>query len=178
MEALATLLVIAGIIFLLVKYRKARWILGGLLASVMLAGGAGYYYYNVLPNRVVRLEELWDIKLGWPRDEVIFRKGEPKLITHEDGEERLQYIKEYSSSEHIVIIADDHVVGVYVFGGWASSAPFGLSGGIESIEEKLGPPQTVRRSDDSLRRTLIYPQYNLYLILKENRITGWGIRAR
>jgi hypothetical protein len=181
METLIWLAMIGGIIYLVRRYKRARWVLGILTLVIVLGAGGGFYYTEVWEKRPRVLTELWGLRLGMDRDDVLFRKGRPDKQTIEGSVEKLFFREEYSDeTEGMVLLEDGQVVRVCLFDESRERLPFGLwrSSTVEDIQQRLGSPSSIEKYDGGARRRVYYRQYDVLFDLRKNRITAWAIWSK
>lgn len=177
MDALVWVLAIVGGIFLLIRYKKARWVLAALV-SIAVIGVGGYAFNEYWKDRARPLNEMWGIQLGMDLDEVTFRKGKPKESKIEGNRTSLVYEYGYNNDVIAIRIEDNSVQAIMATTQSTTALPFGFSAyttSQEDIIDKLGEPDTSIKTADGLGRILKYSKYNVVFELRKNRITTWII---
>lgn len=126
-------------------------------------------------DRVRVINAFQGVKLGWSKDEVLFRLGEPSSI---DKENDMDFLWGYGSLA--VNFKEGKVVQI-VYGCQDGNYSYEKVGGIscsadvERVLELYGESLYKSISDDKLARIYNYPQYNVAFWLKKSKVEALGI---
>lgn len=170
---------------------RERWpwkriVIGVLTVLVVLpsVGIGGVYLWSRIRMYVVPESELWGVRLGMAKKEVVFRKGPPQDSTSSldsDGtvSEKWSYTEAFAPRYTIYFRRDsvDWVVAHETESGGAIPSLGGVSGydSQEAVEKKLGPPTFSSTSSDGTSRILSYASMRLFVILARNEVDGIGV---
>ncbi|RLI78769.1 hypothetical protein DRP07_10750 [Archaeoglobales archaeon] len=125
-------------------------------------------------KRPQRISQLWGIRLGTTKDDVLFLKGTPSEV---DGDSW----KYYLSDGYYTIGFDNNSVRYIIYtakiGKWSHPSVNGITIGSTSGEviDRLGVPPHIERSKSGLSRFYIYDHLNLILHLERNQVVSFGI---
>lgn len=126
-------------------------------------------------DRLIVITELRGFKLGWSKDEVYFREGEPTSV--EDLNEKLKKLS-YGNTQ--VVLENDKVVKIFYLCP-ENSYSYDKNGGIscdddvDSVTKKYGKPENLSISNDKLRRLYSYPKYNLAYGLTKSKVEALAV---
>ncbi len=173
---------IALFIFTKDRWRWKRIVLKSVVAVVGLFGVAagGTYGYYAYQDRSRPHTELWDLKIGMSRADVLFAKGEP---TDRGDEKMWQYDLSpprggEAVDSYAVQFKNDRVRYV-LFSGQPIYSPkiSGINGysTIKDIEEKFGKPSSMYESKDKLDRIYNFKDHNLAFLMSKGKVSAFGI---
>lgn len=131
---------------------SSLFLLGLLITAVILIN-------DIWENRLKKQDGFDGIKLGWTRDEVIFRKGNPTETEKRAGN---MQIDKYSGLW--VEYLDDKVLGISKFcDAYDYNKINGLAcnDNLDKLLKILGEPKDVAVSNDKTSRLYCYPKYNV-----------------
>jgi hypothetical protein len=141
------------------KFLKVSIVVISSLFVLGLLITAGILINDIWENRVRKYDEFDGIKLGWTRDEVIFRKGNPTETEKRVGNTQ---IDKYSGLS--VEYLDDKVLGITKFcDAYDYNKINGLvcNDNLDKLLKILGEPKDVAVSNDKTSRLYCYPKYNV-----------------
>lgn len=161
------------------KFRKIRrFILLALLGFFALLGSISsfLYFQAYLENDRVSIQnQLEEIRLGWTKDEVLFRKGNPENISKRDANEMLHYkngnltIQLKNGKVALVSRACDD------FFGNISGITCGDS--VERLNELFGKPSNISISSDKLSKIFCFKKYNICYQAELGKINSFILSA-
>lgn len=131
---------------------SSLFLLGLLITAVILIN-------DIWENRLKKQDEFDGIKLGWTRDEVIFRKGNPTETEKRAGN---MQIDKYSGLW--VEYLDDKVLGISKYcDAYDYNKINGLAcyDDLDKLLKIYGEPKDVAVSNDKTSRLYCYPKYNI-----------------
>lgn len=131
---------------------SSLFLLGLLITAVILIN-------DIWENRLKKQDGFDGIKLGWTRDEVIFRKGNPTQTEKRAGN---MQIDKYSGLW--VEYLDDKVLGISKFcDAYDYNKINGLAcnDNLDKLLKIYGEPKDVSVSNDKTSRLYCYPKYNV-----------------
>jgi hypothetical protein len=173
--------VVLGIVILFIS-TKDRWnwkkiILWPILVvvSISILLGVGYYIYQSISNRPKPQTTFLGISLDSTKGDIKFLKGEP--IKGSD-DKFWSYSTEQGKSSFFIIFKDSKIWvigydGEILYGNSLQGVYIGAS--YDEIIKKFGQPSFVSISEEELERILSYDKYNVFFVLKENRVISYGI---
>lgn len=131
-------------------------------------------------DRVRVVTELQGVKLGWSKDEVYFRKGEPTSVdvtSIDVAEGKFTYL-DYGDTG--VWLKNDKVVKViYVCqdDNYSYEKVGGIScdSDVDRVTKQYGESKDLAISEDKLSRIYNYPKYNLAFWLSKSKVEALGI---
>lgn len=177
-----SLLLVAGFYFLVKKWSKFHLSVIGkvfkviyaliLILMVILALNLSYETFNqYLENDRLRVfNEMDGFVLGWSKDEVYFRKGQPEA---EHGDV-LTYNGTYVDILQNKVAKIIHVCNEETsYEKWVAGISCGAN--VDSIVNKFGNPKFVSVSSDKLRKLYNYPQYNLSFLMSKSNVIAFGV---
>lgn len=125
-------------------------------------------------DRLRVVTEFQGVKLGWTKDEVYFRKGQPKSVEGDDGNNILEY-----GSTKVHLEKDKVVKILYICqtDGYDFEKIGGIScnSDIEKVLNQYGESKKLEISSDKLSRIYNYPQYNLSFGLSSSKVGVLGL---
>ena len=129
---------------------SSLFVLGLLITAVILSN-------DIWENRLRKYDEFEGIKLGWARDEVIFRKGNPTRISKRpDGSQMDEY------GDLLINYKADKVTGMRMCpSNWIKINGLACNDNLDKLFEILGEPNKVGVSNDKTSRLYCYPKYNV-----------------
>ena len=122
-------------------------------------------------DRVIVANEFQGVQLGWTKDELYFRKGEPTNTNElEDKIQRLDYgataIRINNGQvDRIMFLCDLDKNNLSVKAGGVR-----CEDSIQRVIKLYGDSKIISISDDKLRRIYNYPQYNLAFLLSKSTV--------
>lgn len=124
-------------------------------------------------DRVRVITEFQGIRLGWSKDEVYFRKGEPiSVVNTEDKEQILVYGATYIGMHNNKVIRVGFACNV---DGYSDSnikvGGIPCYGSVDKVVGHYGDSKELSMSDDKLQRIYNYPQYNLSFTLSKSLVS-------
>lgn len=129
------------------------------LIILILLITAGILINDIWENRLKKYDEFQGIKLGWARDEVLFRLGNPSEIQKRPNNKQLD---EYPNLR--VYYQDDKVRGISKFcDAYSYNSINGLvcQDNLDKLLKTLGESKDVDVSNDKTSRLYCYPKYNV-----------------
>lgn len=125
-------------------------------------------------DRLRVVSELQGVKLGWTKDEVYFRKGQPKSVEGDDSNKILEY-----GSTGVFLENDKVVKIIYICqtDGYDYEKIGGIScnSDIDRVLNQYGESKKLEISSDKLSRIYNYPQYNLTFGLSSSKVDVLGV---
>lgn len=157
-----------GIIFLF-NATKDRWrwkriMLWSLGVSVLLPSMAAAVIYAAAYVRdwPIAQTELWNIKIGTPKEDVLFLKGEP---AKRSGTKWLyQAQNDYADAIEYAVSFDENrvrYVAVLTPDSGVSINGIGFGDSYQRVSARLGDAGHISKSNDGLSRILSFPKYNM-----------------
>lgn len=174
------LLSLCGFYFLIKNWSKFHVTLFGkvlkliyiliLLIAITVSGSIAYLTLNDYwdNDRLRIVNELKGFRLGWSKDEVYFRKGEPTTV---DVKNDITVYLNYGSTR--VYLENNKVVKVhYVCNEDEYEKVGGVScnSDIDRVIKLYGEPKDIAISNDKLSRIYNYPRYNLAFLLTKSKV--------
>ena len=158
------------------RWRWRRIVTIVLMVFFVIVSSVGMYvgiaYWWQLQPQVQ--DALWDLKIGMPVDEVLFKKGEP---TTKEGEKAYIYTEKYSETYNI-LFNDGRIKAIFLYPKDNSFVDIqGIEKGetYEDIERKFGVPDSISISTDKLVRLISFDRYHVFFGLQKNRVEVFGI---
>ena len=164
------------------KWRRlVKWVVG---IPVLLAvlGGVGIWGYTAYQDRPIAQDEFYGLKIGTPRADVRFAKGEP---VSKDGSDRWTYNAGSGSAgaeaaAYLVKFNEDKVRYIlYTAGAAQIYHPdlhgFKLDSKYDAVLTKLGQPSNVAISKDGLERILSFENYQTFFIFRKGEVIAYGV---
>jgi hypothetical protein len=161
--------------------RLVKWVVG---VPVLLAviGGLGFWGYTTYQDRPVAHDEFYGLKIGAPRADVRFAKGEPATV---DGPDRWTYHAGSGSAGadaavYLVKFTDDKVRYILYTAGSAQIyhpdlQGFELDSKYDAVLKKLGQASHVANSKDGLERILSFDKYKTFFIFRKGEVVAYGV---
>ena len=139
------------------KFLKVSVVVISSLFVLGLLITAGILINDIWENRLKKYDEFSGIKLGWTRDEVIFRKGmSTRLSKHPDGKQMEEY------GDLIINYEADKVIGMRMCpSSWIKINGIACNDDLDKLFKILGEPKKVSVSNDKTSRLYCYPKYNV-----------------
>jgi hypothetical protein len=161
------------------KFRKiGRFILLALLGFSALIGciSSFLYFQAYLENDRVSIQnQLEEVRLGWTKDEVLFRKGNPEYVTKRDANEILKY----KNGQLIIYIENGKVEWVTRscddFFGNVSGISCGDT--IERLNQLFDKANNISISSDKLSKIFCFKKYNICYQAELGRINSFILSA-
>jgi len=163
-----------------------------LLIAVTVSLIAAYYSFDSYweDDRVRVITEFQGVKLGWSKDEVLFRKGEPTTLVNSDESEMLlsngdkELLQLDKDNEFLgygetgVLLEKGKVVKViFVCNDDRYEKVGGIScdNSVDRVTKQYGEPKILVISEDKLTRIYNYPKYNLAFYLSKSNVEALAI---
>jgi hypothetical protein len=147
------------------------------ILGLSVIGGTAVYFYNQYQSRPVLQTTLWGIALGASPAEVKFLRGEPSERISEDTWQFL--LDRIIDQGSYFVRFKDGKVRFIVYHGPQLHAPTiaGISpySSLQEIENKLGAPSFVSRSNDELRRWYSFDNFNVAALFEKGGVAAIGI---
>jgi hypothetical protein len=148
------------------------------LPVIAILALVGFEYYQSLPKATL---EYAGLRLGMPRKDVIFLKGQPYDIINSGlrkVDEILMYHVDSSPDTLLVVGVEEDRVFSIVYGGdsYYEYGLYGVSLGSDyaTVIDKLGEPSKTEEQTET-SRSLYYVDYNLQVGLHEGQVISFGI---
>lgn len=129
-------------------------------------------------DRLRIINEFRGVELGWSKDEVYFRKGEPTSVR--DGKDKTIRL-DYGDTVRTVLVLDKGKVIKILYVCSGDSYPYDKVGGIscysdvDEVTKKYGEPKNISISKDKLSRIYSYPKYNVAFVLSMSKVDAIGV---
>jgi hypothetical protein len=144
-----------------------------LIISIIIATLASINYFIDYWNkdRLRVFNEIDGISLGWSKDDLYFRKGEPDLVIEDEPPQPLVYGK-----STVYLTKENQIQRILYLCSEKGFSPYDVVAGItcgtniEKVISKFGDPVSVSVSADKLKRIYNYPQYNLAFGLSKSEV--------
>lgn len=180
--SISSLLSIWGFYFLIKKWPKFHITIFGkilkvvyafmLLLAIIISLVVAYERFESYweDDRVRVITEFQGVKLGWSKDEVLFRKGEPASVdVKNDKETYLDYgaigiMLEKGIVVKILYVCQDVSYSYEKIGGISCDSD------ISRIIKQYGDSKKLATSEDKLSRIYNYPNYNLAFMLSKAKV--------
>jgi hypothetical protein len=147
-----------------------------LLPVVGVVGWIAYEQYQT--SQPVAQSELWGLRIGMSRDDVLFRKGEPAKDSEELGD---AWAYTEGDCWYIVRFKNDSARAIEIFPVVGKEYALPDLQGIsshslpEDIEKKFGPPDAVSVSKDQTRRLFSYTTFGVHFQLVKGHVESVGV---
>jgi len=167
------------------------------IVSIIFAFSMFMNYRTFLEeNKLYKMSEFQDIKLGWSKDEVIFRKGKPVNILKRSSDDNyaiLQYdlFEDKSNATKNpwerffyklnIVIREEKVAAIEVNCTIKQDyykdkvRKINCNDNVDKLVSAYGEPKKIETSRDGLNRLYNYPEYNLSFQLAEASIIAISI---
>ena len=170
-----------GFYFLIKKWPKFHTSLFGkvlkvlyafiLLIAITISLTAAYYSFDNYweDDRLRVVTEFQGVKLGWSKDEVLFRKGEPTSIDEDNKNQELIYGAMTVLLDKNKVIAIQYECNLVKY-SYEKVGGISCNDDIDRIINQYGEAKNTEVSDDKLRRLYNYPKYNLAFALSKSKV--------
>lgn len=141
-----------------------------LLIAIIISLIAAYYSFDSYweDDRVRVITEFQGVKLGWAKDEVLFRKGEPTFVDEGNKNQELIYgaMTVLLDKNKVIAIQYDCKLEEY---SHEKVGGISCNDDVDRIVNQYGEAKNKVVSDDKLRRLYNYPEYNLAFALSRSK---------
>ena len=142
-----------------------------LLIAITISLTAAYYSFDNYweDDRLRVVTEFQGVKLGWSKDEVLFRKGEPTSIDADNKNQELIYgaMTVLLDKNKVIAIQYECNLEEYIH---EKVGGISCNDDIDRIINQYGEAKNTEVSDDKLRRLYNYPKYNLAFALSKSKV--------
>ncbi len=149
-----------------------------IVVSISIAGGIGVFIYNRMSDKPKIQTSLWDINLSNSKTTIKFIKGQP---TERGDEDYWVYEDETMgfSTVYFIKFKEDQVFYIGCledrYGDGPGIQRIKRGSSLEDVTKMFGEPSYISGSNDASKRLYLYDTYNVFLCLKKNRVTVYGI---
>lgn len=177
---LLSVILISLVILLTRAKEKGAWenkvVQGALyIISFLALIALGIWAFNTYKVRPHAQTEFYKIKLSHKKADVKFIKGNP----HKEKDSLWAYKDKYDKGLSLLIGYHEQDVRFVSYSGECTHceniSDIGIDNTYESVLDKFGEPSKISYSQDQLLRLLSFEQYNVFFLLKTNRVVSYGI---
>jgi hypothetical protein len=154
------------------KFLKVSIVVISSLFILGLLITAGILVNDIWENRLKKQDEFGGIKLGWTRDEVLFRKGNPT-----DTGKTLKGGQMDLYADMTIFYKADKVDGIRMCpSSWIKINGLTCNDDVDKLLKILGEPKEVGVSNDKISRLYCYTKYNVCYEATLGRINEIAIK--
>lgn len=176
--------VLMGIVMLYLR-KKEKWEWDKILilfiitvVCISIVGGIGIFVYAKMSAKPEIQTSFWDVNLSTQKSTVKFIKGQPDKI--KDGDIWI-YISEILGAPEVYYMgfSRGRLRFIGYLGGELNRGPriqgIKIGSRLDDIISFFGKPSHISESKDNPVKLYSYENYNVYFMMEDNRVSGYGI---